>query len=149
MDEADYNKHVAEELGGILMDRDLIRTPMHRRGIEACDVLLPGGSLLHVKDVDRSSPASHLLAQALVSTDALLNDEEARAQFVERVARKGGSSADVPTRISSVVLGLARKGKPLTSDSLFTFTQVTMVRLVDLLQRQRVDVYIHPIQRAA
>jgi uncharacterized protein (TIGR04141 family) len=149
MDEADYNKHVAEELGGVLMDRDLIRTPMHRRGIEACDVLLPDGILLHVKDVDRSSPASHLLAQALVSTDALLNDEEARAQFVERIERKGGSAADVPARISSVVLGLARKGKPLTSDNLFTFTQVTMVRLVDVLQRQRVDVFIEPIQRAA
>ncbi len=149
MDEADYNKHVAEDLGGVLMDRDLIRTPMHRRGIEACDVLLPDGILLHVKDVDRSSPASHLLAQALVSTDALLNDEEARAQFVERIERKGGSAADVPARISSVVLGLARKGKPLTSDNLFTFTQVTMVRLVDVLQRQRVDVFIEPIQRAA
>ena len=84
-----------------------------------------------------------------MSTDALLNDEEARAQFEERIDRKGGSAADVPARISSVVLGLARKGKPLTSANLFTFTQVTMVRLVDVLQRQRVDVYIEPIPRAA
>jgi hypothetical protein len=107
----------------------------------------PGGTLLHVKDVDRPSPASHLLAQALVSADALLNDEEARAQFLERVQLQSGTTVDVPDRISTVVLGVARKGNPLTSDSLFTFTQVTMVRLVDLLHGRGVDVFIQPIRR--
>ena len=148
MDEAAYNKYVAEELDGRLMDRQMIKTPMHPRGVEVCDVLLPQGTLVHVKDAEKSSLASHLLAQALVSTDALLNDEEVRQNFVDRVVEKGGTAADVPARGASVVLGMARKGKLFTSNTLFTFTQVTVVRLVELLQRQGVDVYIAPIIRA-
>ncbi|TKJ28481.1 DUF6119 family protein [Blastococcus sp. CCUG 61487] len=149
MDEAAYNKYVAEELGGRLMDKEMIRTPMHPRGIEVCDVLLPHQVLLHVKDAEKSSLASHLLAQALVSTDALLNYEEVRREFVDRVVDRGGSPAEVPTRGGAVVLGMARKGKLFDSDSLFTFTQVTMVRLVELLERQGVDVFIAPIFRDA
>jgi uncharacterized protein (TIGR04141 family) len=136
MDEAAYNKYLVEELDGRLMDREMIKTPMHPRGVEVCDVLLPHGRLLHVKDAEKSSLASHLLAQALVSTDALLQDEEVRLKFVQRVVENGGAAADVPARGASVVLGMARKGKPFTSDSLFTFTQVTMVRLVEILERQ-------------
>ena len=149
MDEAAYNTYIADELGGRLMDKKMIQTPMHPRGIEVCDVLLPHQVLLHVKDAEKSSLASHLLAQALVSTDALLNDEEVRREFTNRVVEGGGSPADVPTRGGSVVLGMARKGKLFDSDSLFTFTQVTMVRLVELLERQGVNVFIAPIYRDA
>jgi uncharacterized protein (TIGR04141 family) len=146
-DEAAYNTLTAATVGGTLLDRRLIYTDLHHRGIEVCDVLTPEGILVHVKSVEASSPASHLLAQALVSTDALLHDEEARARFRERVEEKGGNLSHVPTPVHTVVLGIARKGKPITSNDLFTFTQVTLVRNVAPLQRRGGDLFVAPIER--
>lgn len=68
-DEAWYNQMAARELSGAVLDRRLIYTEFHRRGIEVCDILLPDGVLVHVKNLEKSAPASHLIAQALVSAD--------------------------------------------------------------------------------
>lgn len=148
MDEADYNIVAANSLGGTSLDRKLIYTEFHHRGIEACDVLAPDGTLIHVKNLDSSAPASHLLAQALVSADALLYDEDARAKFRAKVVAAGGDPASIPDKVQRVVLGVARKGAPPTADNLFTFTQVTLVRGVAALQARGVDVFVVPIQRA-
>jgi uncharacterized protein (TIGR04141 family) len=43
-DEEAYNKKLAEGLGGVCLDRKLIITQLHRRGIEACDVYLQDGT---------------------------------------------------------------------------------------------------------
>jgi uncharacterized protein (TIGR04141 family) len=147
MDEAAYNRQVADELSGVLLDRKLIRTAFHRRRIEACDVLDPSGALIHIKDVKASSPASHLLAQGLVSTEALLHDEEARQSLRDLVAAEGGDPAIVRDRTPTVVLGMARQGPPLTAANLFTFTQVTLARLVATLNAQGVDVFVAPIKK--
>lgn len=146
-DEAAYNAHVVESLGGFLLDKRLIYTDLHRRGIEVCDVLLPDGALVHIKSIEKSAPASHLLAQALVSTDALLHDQQARAAFVSRVEELGGTADDVPQRVERVVLGLAKPGNPVTGADLFTFTQVTLVRHVTALEGRGVAVYVVPIVR--
>ena len=147
LDEATYNALAAGALGGTLLDRRLIYTDLHHRGIEVCDVLTPEGILVHVKSLEASSPASHLLAQALVSTDALLHDEEARTRFRDRVQEKGGDVNHIPTPVRTVVLGMARKGRIITSGDLFTFTQVTLVRNVAALQGRGVDVFVAPIER--
>jgi uncharacterized protein (TIGR04141 family) len=147
LDEAAYNQLAADALGGIVLDQQLIRTEMHRRGIEVCDVLAPNGALIHVKDIAKSSPASHLLAQALVSADALLHDEQARSKLRDLVTAKGGDPSMVKDRTPTVILGMARQGKALTADNLFTFTQVTLARQVALLRSQGVDVFIVPINR--
>jgi hypothetical protein len=57
-DEAFYNAHVVESLGGFLLDKRLIYTDLHRRGIEVCDVLLPDGTLVHIKSIEKSAPAT-------------------------------------------------------------------------------------------
>jgi uncharacterized protein (TIGR04141 family) len=80
-----------------------------------------------LKDLKSSAPASHLLAQALVSTDALLHDEDARAKLRELVVAEGGRPDSVPERVHTLVLVLAHAGAALTPESLFTFTQVTLV----------------------
>src|SRR5699024_792363 len=51
-DEGQYNERLAEKLNGICLDRKLIHTKLHRRGIEACDVYLDDGTLIHVKRVE-------------------------------------------------------------------------------------------------
>jgi uncharacterized protein (TIGR04141 family) len=148
-DEAAYNALAAAAIGGTLLDRKLIYTELHHRGIETCDILAPDGTLVHVKNLDSSSPASHLLAQALVAADALLHDEDARAKFREKVVAAGGDPSSIPDKVQRVVLGVARKGSALTADSLFTFTQVTLVRGAAALQGRGVDVYIATIPRPA
>lgn len=146
-DEAAYNALAVKKLGGTLLDRRLIHTDLHRRGIEVCDVLTPEGVLVHIKNLESSSPASHLLAQSLVSADALLHDEEARLRFRERVLEHGGDASAIPLKVHTVVLGVARKGRPVTSTDLFTFTQVTLVRHVTELQGRGVNVFVAPISR--
>lgn len=145
-DEAAYNQLVAGAVAGTLLDRRLIRTDLHHRGIELCDVLFPDGILVHVKSIESSSPASHLLAQALVSADALLYDNQARAAFRERVEAHSRGMMKIPEPVHTVVLGLAHKGRPITCDDLFTFTQVTLVRVAQL-QGRGVDVFVAPITR--
>lgn len=147
--EASYNARLAEHLGGTCLDAKLIRTTFHHRGIEACDVLTDDGQLVHVKNMKTSAPASHLLAQALVSTEALLFDEEARTTLRARVAAEGGDPNCVPDKVERVVLGLAHPTHRLSAADLFTFTQVTLARHVALLESQGVTVQIGTIGRPA
>ncbi|WP_336924189.1 DUF6119 family protein [Aquipuribacter sp. SD81] len=142
-----YNQRLAAHVGGTFLDTKLIRTVLHRRGIEACDVLSNDGALVHVKDLKASAPASHLLAQALVSTDALLHDDEARAKLRDLVEAEGGDVATVSEKVRTVVLGLGAHGGALTATSLFTFTQVTLARQVAALEAQGVEVLVGCIPR--
>lgn len=142
-DEEDYNKALASALGGVCLDRKLITTDLHRRGIEACDVYLPDGTLIHVKKTEKSAAASHLLAQALVSADALCNDVQARKKLRARIKELGGNAEMVKSKPSRVVLAMYRgEGKPVTAESLFTFTKVNLVRQAESLEARGVSVRV-------
>ena len=144
--EAAYNTHVATALQGIMLDRLLLRTPQHPRGFEACDVITPEGRLIHIKHIPKSSAASHLIGQALVATDALRNDNEARQQLREVVSGEGGDPSWVPSKLHSVVLGMARK-KVVTAQELFSFTQVTLSKLDSSLAASGVELTVASIRR--
>lgn len=94
----------------------------------------------------RSSAASHLIAQALVSTDALLYDHEARRELRSKIEAAGGDPALLKDRPEQVVIGMA-KSTALTADDHFTFTQVTLARLDAVLGVAGVTVYVAPILR--
>lgn len=148
-DEAQYNKKMAKALGGFCLDRKLITTDLHRRGIEACDVFLPDGTFIHVKNTDRSTAASHLLAQALISTDALCLDEQARAKLRTKITQLGGDANSLGVKPARVVLAMHRKtGKPINAEELFTFTKVNLVRQVNSLESRGVPVYIVTIEKS-
>lgn len=146
-DEKAYNELAARAVGGICLDRRLIRTEAHGSGIEVCDLLLPNGTPVHVKELSGSAAASHLLAQALVSTESLLLDQDARDQFNGRVRQAGMNPDQLPPRPEQVILGVARKGKRVRASDLFTFTQVTLVRQAQILGVLGVKVVIAPIPR--
>lgn len=141
-DEADYNEKLGAHLGGAVLDAKLAHTSAHPRGFELCDVWLPDGTFIHSKKGDASAPFSHLVSQALISTDAMLHDEEALRVLSERLAQSG---AQVPEKVrpKRVVLVMARKsGKPFTAKNLFTFTKVNLVRLEDHLRAASVDLFV-------
>lgn len=141
-DEERYNKEAAKaDSRLVLLDRRKIHTDFHRHGIEACDLLGPGDELIHVKRLRRSGDASYLFSQALVSASALILDGQARVKFAERVARHSGGTRAAPELPKQVILAIGGRGV-LTADNLFTFSQVTLVRLVQHLESQGVTVRI-------
>ncbi|KAE8126243.1 MULTISPECIES: DUF6119 family protein [Bifidobacterium] len=127
--ELQYNTALAEYLGGLCLDQQLIRPKGSKSGIEACDVLLKSGIFVHVKHISSSAPASHLLAQTLVSADLLSTDEEARRQLQEKINEAGGGNdSEYETKPKRVVVVMAQDDKPLSAESLFTFTKINLVR---------------------
>ena len=147
-DESAYNEVAASAIGGLMLDRQLITTGQHPRGFEACDIITPSGDFIHVKHTPKSSAASHLVAQAAVSTDALRHDNEARTKLRELILSAGGDESWDQARLKSVVLGMAR-GEPVTPSDLFSFTQVTVTRLDASLAEAGINLTIAPIQRVS
>ena len=139
--EDEYNKHAAEVLSGYCLDRKLITTPLHSKGgIEPCDVFVAPGVLIHVKRGRRSSDLSHLLAQGLVSTDALARDENARAAWKKRIAEESGGAVE-DAELNEVILAIG-SDQPVTADTLFTFTKVNLVKQFDALRYLGVKVHV-------
>lgn len=129
-----FNEEIARKFNGLCLDQKLIHPyGFENGGIEACDVLLPEGIFIHVKHVQSSAPASHLLAQALVSTEILRTDENAQKLLQERidqVANEAGisnTSAYEP-KPKEVVIVMAKDGTPITADSLFNFTKINLIK---------------------
>lgn len=145
--EETYNKRAASELSGLTLDRKLITTPLHSRGgIEPCDIFVPPGVLIHVKRGRSSADLSHLLAQGLVSADALARDENARAAWTARILEESAGLVD-DARIDEVILGIG-SDRFVTVDSLFTFTKVNLVKQFDALRYLDVQVRVVTIDSA-
>ncbi len=142
MDEAAYNNRVAESVRGLLLDRKLIKGETTKGRFEACDILLNDGTFIHVKHVQSSAPASHLLAQALVSTEVLTHDTKARTDLRRRIRNEGQDSKAYECTPKKVVVILAKEGAAMDADSLFTFTQVNLGRQDRLLKSRGVDLSI-------
>ncbi|MGW5580224.1 DUF6119 family protein [Micromonospora chokoriensis] len=148
--EEQYNIHAAEVCGLTLLDRRLLRTSQHNRGIEACDLLGPGDELIHVKRAKGSSALSHLFAQGEVSVDALRYEADARTALAEMVRRQPSARViDPGFRPRKVIYAIALgSGKPLTVDSLFTFAQVALYRAMKSLRNEGVEVEVVGIPSA-
>ncbi len=144
-DELAYNQELAGLTGGLCLDRQLIQGETRKGKIEACDVLLKDGTFIHVKHADSSSPASHLLAQALVSTEVLTYDKTARRSLATRIEQQGANPDDYQLMPKRVVIVIAKTGKLLDADSLYTFTQVNLGRQDRALASRSVDVFLVPL----
>ncbi|WP_055481331.1 DUF6119 family protein [Sphaerimonospora mesophila] len=141
-EEEDYNLRMQDHFGRdkyVCLDRKFIRTSQHcrGRGFEACDGFTHRHTLVHVKAADSSEPLSHQFNQALISTQALFFQPEARAKFRAKVAEVSDGRLTVPEDFlpGKVVLAILLKGKELTPDSLYPFAQVALVSMADVLKR--------------
>ena len=147
VEEADYNKILATQLGGVCLDRKLIRCDSNRRGFESCDVLTPEGVFVHVKAVGRSTGASHLFAQAGVSAQALIEDASARTALLSLVEAEGGDPNWVPERPQRAALVMGNR-RVLDADSFFSFSRMRLLRLADECRRQQIELTVAPIAYA-
>jgi uncharacterized protein (TIGR04141 family) len=144
--EASYNQLATEKLGGVNLDAKGIICDSNADGFEACDILTPDQVFVHVKRVDKSSPLSHLLAQAAVSTQTLLQDASARKALRKRVLEAGGDVSWVPDRPRKVVIVMCRD-RPVTADSLYAFSRMRLVSLADEFRLWNVDLSVLWVER--
>ncbi|WP_405471428.1 TIGR04141 family sporadically distributed protein [Streptomyces canus] len=144
--ERTYNETVPDQRPGyVSFDRDNVPTTLHRgNGVEICDLLSPDNVLVMVKRAKGSDALSHLFSQALVAVQTLRNSPEGRERFAQKVAaaRQGhGLSEDF--RPSKVVFAILLKdGTELTADTLFPFSQVTLVQTARTLEAWGVQVEV-------
>lgn len=83
--EAAYNARAGQDPRFTLMDQRLIRLP-ERTAVEACDLFGDAGALVHVKRrKGGSGPLSHLIGQASVSGELLLDEPNFRTKMREHL----------------------------------------------------------------
>lgn len=144
--EAEYNQRLAESLGGVNLDAKTVVCDSNRDGFEACDVMTPDGVFIHVKRVDKSAPLSHLLAQAAVSTQTLLQDYSAVEGLRTRVVQAGGNIAWVPERPRQVVLVMCRD-REVNAETLYSFSRMRLVSLAEEFELWNVRLSVQWVER--
>ncbi len=139
--EGDYNRRASGRRGSVvLMDQKLAACAMAGDSIEFCDLLSISRHLVHVKHrKGGSSSLSHLFAQARVSAEAFLSDENFRegvrdhlAEYGDRWQRLIPARSPVPAlyRIVFAILGVtgAQPGSRIPF-----FSQLNLVRTYESL----------------
>jgi uncharacterized protein (TIGR04141 family) len=97
-------------------------------------VLGPANELVHVKWMGRALAASHLFIQAQVSADALRDEPEAMLHLAAKI-RRLDPGRELTSPPDTVVL--AGAGRPWSVDSLFTLSQIALLRLDRTLRNRR------------
>ncbi|MFI7382322.1 TIGR04141 family sporadically distributed protein [Streptomyces sp. NPDC049813] len=151
--ERTYNRAVVKaQPDWLFLDGEFINNPLKRTDrVEICDLLTPDGTLILVKQAESSASFSHLLGQAQVAVDLLLNSFEARAQFIRRVTQDSGGRIKLPDDFTPRRLVLAvrhKSGRTVTPDSLFAFSQITLHQTVRDLAARGVYVEVVPVPTA-
>ena len=146
LSEHEFNEMLACHFGGVCLDGRLVKGEFYRDPIEPCDVLLPDGVFIHVKNASASAPVSHLLSQAFVATDAARVDPSFRRGIEKRIEEAGQDPSRYSSIPTKVVIVMAKKRKALRPSSLFTFSQINLVRFVnDVESGGRTRIYVAPI----
>jgi uncharacterized protein (TIGR04141 family) len=153
--EYDYNCYVAARSRGqyLCLDKNrAVRDPLGARSpLEICDLLGPGNELIHVKRAEGSAPLSHLFSQGLISAQSLVAGPSAVLErFVRTVAAlPRGRSLAADFKPAKVVYAiLLPKGRQLTPDTLFPFSQATLAHAARILGTYGLDVEVVGIPAA-
>jgi uncharacterized protein (TIGR04141 family) len=153
--EYDYNCYVEARSRGqyLCLDKNrAVRDPLGARSpLEICDLLGPGDELIHVKRAEGSAPLSHLFSQGLISAQSLVAGPSAVLERFVRtvVALPRGQSLAADFKPKKVVYAiLLPKGKQLTPDTLFPFSQATLAHAARILGTYGIDVEVVGIPAA-
>jgi len=153
--EYDYNCYVAAWSRGhyLCLDKNrAVRDALGARSpLEICDLLGPGNELIHVKRAEGSAPLSHLFSQGLISAQSLVaGPPSVLDRFVSTVAKlPGGRSLPTDFKPTKVVYAiLLPKGKHLTLDKLFPFSQATLAHAARILGTYSISVEVVGIPAA-
>ncbi len=139
--EGDYNSRVASAEASIaLLDKKLARCRSTSSGIELCDLLTRNREFIHVKHKKGgSSTLSHLFAQARISAEALISDEEFRQdvrhilQEIQPAWQRLIPAAKPDPSEYCVVFAILGTKKPQPSKELPFFSQLNLARTYESL----------------
>ncbi|ELJ8538719.1 TIGR04141 family sporadically distributed protein [Vibrio cholerae] len=112
--EGEYLKKIADGENFALLDQKWIHPQGIGTRIEFCDLLSQCNAFIHVKKYGASSVLSHLLSQATVATELLLNDNSVLAQVNKHLDDTYLSvvfNKDESPRTHRVVLAIMHKKK--------------------------------------
>jgi uncharacterized protein (TIGR04141 family) len=143
IDEGDYNLFVAKDsVDYTCLDKKFLYTNQHPRGFEACDLFGPSGELIHVKNLKDSVSASHLFNQAQVSAEGLKYQPDAIERLGQKISEvsDGVRSLQEGYRPKTVVLAFA--GRDASVDSLFTFSQMNLLRCAQRLNAMDIELKV-------
>ena len=144
-----YNNQAARlDTDLVCMDRKLITSEQHPSGFESCDLLHRDETLIHVKHLGDSVAASHLFNQAIVSTEALRLQVDARDNFRLRVMQASGGTHQIPTDFKPGRVVLAFSGGGAIAESIFTFSKIALVRCAQRLGELAIDLEIARIEES-
>ncbi len=139
--EGDYNARVAAADPALsLLDRQLVRCRGAATLIEPCDLVSESGELIHVKPRTGSSSLSHLFWQARVSAEALLGDDQFRAEVRQKLADQNAAWIDrfPETRPNpadyEIVFALLGSTQAQVASGLPFFSQLTLSRTTRYLR---------------
>lgn len=128
--EDEYNKSLAERLGGFVLDKKLVYFINSDR-LEIGDVLIrKEGTIFAVKHLRNSSNISHLAFQAINSKNALLND----VSIINEKFKNNGINYDF-SNVNKIVLLIAHHG----STNFVDFPFFSRVSLQTLFERNNND----------
>ncbi|MEU5082999.1 MULTISPECIES: DUF6119 family protein [Streptomyces] len=149
-----YNESIARMGDGyVCLDRKNVGNPLKAGNeVEICDVLTPDNTLVLVKRAHRSGPLSHLFSQGLVAVQMLKESAEVRAQFARKVFEQSRGRRIMPLDFvpRRLVFGILLKDgtEELTPETLFPFSQVTLVETAKTLRSWGVEVEVVGIRAA-
>lgn len=150
-DEDWFNRQLAAQTSYQLFDKQKIVTSFYRGGgLEICDVLGPDCELICVKKASSSAPLSHLFAQGVNAVKMLRLDKEVAQKFRDYVANHNPEHPmvrDIGT-LKVVYAILLNDGKDITTDSLFPFSQISLVRSLNELRAMNAEVSVVAIKRS-
>jgi uncharacterized protein (TIGR04141 family) len=151
-DEDAYNAAAASAIGGVCLDKKLIRLGGVDK-VELCDILTKDGTYLHVKKRGRSSTLSHLFAQGVTSAEMLLNDQQFLADAAELVMEADTAfNGVVPTKLGErerIKVGfvvLSRGRRPEKPYGLPFFSSVNLMATAQRLQNAGIEVRVREIK---
>jgi uncharacterized protein (TIGR04141 family) len=123
----------------------MIRTNLPSGDVfQPCDLLGPQNELIYVKRARESSSLSHLFNEAVVACELLSNSAEAREALAARVEiLDGDRTLPRDFRPNKVVFAVCL-GRRSTVDleSLFSFSQITLIKTAAILNAQGIDVEV-------
>jgi uncharacterized protein (TIGR04141 family) len=147
--EGHYNERVAEGASFRLLDRKLLRPIPGESPIEACDLFAKSGEMIQVKRRKGGSAGlSHLFAQAMVSSQLLVNAPKFAPQMRKALKEWGTKVKDPPrSRDHPVVLAvmLAAESSGEGARALPFFSKVFMRQNVQQLRAMGFKVHYDEI----
>lgn len=147
--EQEYVAHAAmTDPRFVLLNRVLLDIPSSRGRFEPCDLLGPNDELIHIVRVRTSSAFSHLLNQALVSTEILLDSADARQALICAVKDRGRGRVLAPDFYPrEVVLAFPSEDSPtVLVQRIPPFSHFTLLRVVEALEERNIALRITGIK---